>query len=377
MRKTVFLVRNTVGFGGGEVYQLELAGELRKAGFGPVIITNSMELMRRARDAEYEVLVPPYIKRQDWSGVKNLLLPVYFMRLRGLRKWYEKKVAEYRPEVVNVQSRDELIAATIAAKKYGARVIWTDHADFKNWVLWNVNVPLKNIIGKKIIKLSGLAEKVIFVSRKVKDETMKMVLPSEIKNAVVIQNGVRDEFDAYKNVSRRKMSFVFVGRVVEEKGVGELIKAFSQVRKKYPRAVLNIYGDGEIDKYRKLAGDGVEFHGATNESLKVMAENEVFVLPSYNEGLSLSLLDAAMMRKKIVTSNVDGNLEVIENGVSGILVPVKNVEQLAEAMEWMLKNSEKATKMAAAARKKYKEEFDLDKIFAEKMLPLYNDKKEL
>ena len=376
MNKLVFLIRNTVGFGGGEIYQLKLAEKLGEAGYEPVVVTNSAELLRRAKKDGYKTLIPPYNSRQNWSGVYNFLLPIYFAKIRKLQKWYERVFEKYSPEVVNIQSRDDFIAATMAAKKCGIKVLWTDHADFWNWVLWNVNVPFKNIIGKRIVKLSELAEKVIFVSQNVKSETEKMIHPLKINHTAIILNGVRDEFDTYESVKPKKMSFAFVGRVVEEKGIGELIEAFEKVRAKYPGAVLNIYGDGDVKKYRMMAGNGITFHGVTSEPLKVIAENDVFVLPSYREGLSLSLLDAAMMGKKIIASDVDGNPEVIEDGVSGLLVPAKNAEKLAEAMIWMLENPKEANGMAKVARKKYESEFNFDKIFAEKMLPLYNNKKE-
>ena len=107
-----------------------------------------------------------------------------------------------------------------------------------------------------------------------------------------------------------------------------------------------------------------------------MAENEIFVLPSYIEGLSLSLLDAAMMGKKIIASDVGGNSEVIEDGKTGVLISPRSVVELEKAMMWMLDNKEKADIMAKNARDKYLENYNFDEIFAKQMLPLYNVEKE-
>ena len=167
-----------------------------------------------------------------------------------------------------------------------------------------------------------------------------------------------------------------MGRITKEKGIDELARAFLKIREKYPDVVLNIYGDGEAKWKEKLKGAGIKYHGHTNEPLKVMAENEIFILPSYREGLSLSLLEAAMMEKKIIASDVDGNPEVVVNGETGLLVSAKDADKLAEAMMWMLENKEKAETMAKNARKKYEREFNFEKIFEEKMLPLYNVSKE-
>ena len=205
-----------------------------------------------------------------------------------------------------------------------------------------------------------------------------MISPKKLCNTVVIQNGVEDRKKEYDNIKEKSDSFVFIGRVVEEKGIQELIEAFSKVNKKFQKAELNIYGDGEIEIFRQRYSscNNVHFCGKTDEVLKVMAQNEVFVLPSYQEGLSLALLDAAMMKKKIIVTDVGGNTEVVENMKTGLVVPKGNIEKLVEAMEWMLGHKKEAEKMAENARKRYEERFDFDKIFVEKMLPLYNKEKE-
>lgn len=319
--------------------------------------------------------MPPYCKQQNWSSWRNAFLPVYWVFQKKLAKWYETMIRKYEPAVINIQSRDDMIAGTIAAKKMGVRVLWTDHADFKNWVLWNINSKFKNSIGKKIVGLTRYVDRVIFVSNNLKKETDKMIVPKKVLNTIVIENGVEDELNTYEKTQTTKDSFVFLGRIAEEKGVRELIKAFKMVVKKHPQAILNIYGDGEKEEYRDLSGDcgKIRFYDWPNEPLKILAENEIFVLPSYREGLSLSLLDAAMMGKKIIASDVDGNPEVVVNGETGLLVPAKNAKKLAEAMIWMLEHKKEAEKLARNARKKYEKEFDFEKIFEEKMLPLYED----
>ena len=209
--KTVFLVRNVAEdkFGGGEIYQLFLARELKRNGFSPIILTNSRQLLAEAKKEDIETLRPPYIGRQDWSGWRNVLLPIYGVKQLKLKKWYKAVFKEYKPTVVNIQSRDEWIAATMAAKELGIKILWTDHADFKNWVLWNVNSRLKNAIGKKIIKMSKYAEKVIFVSKNIESETRAMIAPKVLANSIIIRNGVNDSFDKYKNIKEVKKLYEY------------------------------------------------------------------------------------------------------------------------------------------------------------------------
>jgi len=373
--RVVCLIRNVAPecYGGGETYQLELAEMLKKNGYCPYIISSSRRLLKRGKELGFEVVEAPYNVKQNWSGRRNLLLPEYFLWQKKLQKWYSKLFSRLNPEVVNIQSRDDWIAATTAAKKLGIKILWTDHMDFRGWVFENVKIPYKNFIGKWILRYAKSVNEIIMISdyeKKFFDDV------AEMDNVIVAKNGAIDQVFKYKTVKAKKRSFVYVGRVIGYKGISELIRAFKLVRKEYPEAILYIYGAGEISRYRQMAGEGVKFCGETSEPLKALAENEIFVLPSYKEGLSLSLLDAAMMGKTIIATNVDGNSEVVEDGVSGLLVPAKNVEKLAEAMKKVLAEPKLAKSLAEGAREKYETEFNFEKIFAEKMLPLYNNGKE-
>lgn len=371
------LVRNVIPeyYGGGESYQLLLALELKKHGFTPVIVSSSKKLLEEAKRLGYKSIKAPFCKNQNWSGWRNILRPIYYIWQIRLRFWYEKQIKKYQPVALNIQSRDDWIAGTLAGKKYGVKVFWTDHIDFRTWVLKNVNVKHKNFIGKWILKLANIPEKIIMISDYEYEAFKKSVAPRKFDNLVVIKNGVIDGAREFENIEQKPNSFCYVGRLVDYKGINELIEAF----KKVDGGTLNIYGDGvDIEKYKRLAADDekIIFHGFTDKPLKVMAENEFFVLPSYYEGLSIALVEAAMMGKTIIATNVDGNPEVVKDGETGILVPAKDVEALVKAMTSVLKNKIKAEELGKNARKFYEENFDFDKIFEEKMLQLYNNGKE-
>lgn len=381
MTRVVFLIRNVAPdkYGGGETYQLMLARMLKKSGFRPYIVTASEELLKAAVGQKIETIRAPYINRQNWSGWRNILFLSYFIKVMQLRRWYKGIFREYKPEVINIQSRDDWIAATRIAKKMGIKVLWTDHMDLRSWVLTNVKIWYKNLIGKWVLRSAKKADDIIMISDYERKSFEKIVAPREFDNIVTIKNGVEDKYEDCKKMRATKNSFCYIGRIVDYKGIGELIAAFDVINKKYPDAKLNIYGDGEgLNKYKELARDNknICFHGKTDEPLVKMAENEIFVLPSYREGLSLSLLDAAMMEKKIIASDVDGNPEVVINKKTGLLVPARSEEKLAEAMIYMLDNKKQAEDMAKNARRLYEEKYNFDKIFEEKMLSLYNSRKE-
>lgn len=369
MNKVVILIRN-VGkdnYGGGETYQLLLADCLKRYGYTPVIMTNSSKLIAQGRERGFVVEKAPYDEQKNWSGWRNILFPIYFMHQLRLTRWYKRLFSRYRPVVVNIQSRDDWIAGTKAAIKLHIKVLWTDHIDLRTWVMQNVNKTFKNIIGKWILFCAKKVDNIVFVSDHEKEYFEKYINRGRLKNLVVIKNGVIDKKEEYDGVKKVPHTFCYIGRLVDYKGIRELLNAFMGID---GDVRLNIYGAGKKD-YEKVGDVRIRFLGYTDEPLREMMKNEFFVLPSYYEGLSLSLLDAAMLGMKVIATDVDGNSEVIKNGVTGLLVPAKNEIELRNAMQWMLDHQKESNRMARNLRKKYEEEFDFEKIFKKQMLPLY------
>ncbi|MBR3263660.1 glycosyltransferase [Candidatus Saccharibacteria bacterium] len=376
MKRAVFLIRNIApkSYGGGERYQIELGKVLKANHYEPIIFTASEKLIEEAKNNQIKFVRAPYLKMQNWSSWRNILLPMYGLWQLKLQSWYKKQIKKYDPVVLNVQSRDELIGATLAGLKCKKRIIWTDHADFRTWSLINVDKRLKNQIGKWILRCAKKVYKIVMVNNHEKQALESLIKPLRLNNLVVIENGVVDESRNFDGIKILKKSFCFIGRVVKDKGVMELVNAFKIVAEEHPDAILNIYGDGnDIEECKRLArgSNKINFLGYTKEPLRVMAQNEIFVLPSYHEGLSLALLEAAMMGKKIIATNIDGNREVVKDGITGFLVPIKNVEKLVDAMVMVLEDDKTTTTMSKNVREYYQENFDLEKIFKEKMAKIY------
>ena len=374
MKKTVLLIRNVAPekYGGGESYQLMLAGQLKKHGFCPVVLSSSRKLRAEAKKAGYATEECPFLTRQNWSGWRNLLYPVYLAQISHLSKWYAEIFRKYQPVAINVQSRDDWLAATPVAKKLGIRVLWTDHMDFRSWVMQNVDHPIKNPIAKRILKTAKLADKVIFISDFERKYFGSIRRAQALRNLTVIKNGAIDSAAKFKDVRANSDEILYLGRLEDYKGVKELILAFMQIGNFFPKARLKIYGTGPYEKeLKKLAGDRVEFCGFTNEPLAKMAESQIFVLASYREGLSLSLLDSAMLGRTIIASDVDGNPEIVVDQKTGLLVPAQNADALAEALRKVLSDKKLAQQLAKGARHHFEENFDFEKIFEKQMLELY------
>ena len=97
-------------------------------------------------------------------------------------------------------------------------------------------------------------------------------------------------------------------------------------------------------------------------------------MPSYIEGLSLALIDAAMLQKAIITTSIDGNPEVVQDSFNGLLVPAKDQHSLAKAIDKLLQNPTLTQEFAKASRIKYLNEFDFAKTVKEQLIPIIEGK---
>lgn len=370
----VFLIRNVRPefYGGGETYQLMLANEIQKYKFKTYIISSSKKLLEESKKMKIPCISAPFLKQQNWSGWRNIFLPIYFIWQIYLFFWYLCLFKKERPKVVNIQSRDDWIAATLAANLLKIRTLWTDHMDFRSWVLQNVDIKFKNLIGKLILIISKSVYKVIFISDYEYNSFLKNTKNFKLSNnLIVIKNGSIDKFSDFKEKKIFDQSICYVGRLEEYKGIKELISAYKDIQGEFPDSKLNIYGSGSLSDYcKKYQNSQISYHGFTNNPLLVINESNIFILPSHIEGLSLALIDAMMMKKAIIATDIDGNPEVIKHNKTGILIKVKNKESLKNSLRLLLSDKKLSKKLSDEARKYYDNNFNFSNITKNKILPL-------
>jgi glycosyltransferase involved in cell wall biosynthesis len=164
--------------------------------------------------------------------------------------------------------------------------------------------------------------------------------------------------------------FLFVGRLIRDKGVLEYIEAAKLVKRRYPEAKIQIVGYFDTNptaispkEFHSYLDNGmIEYLGATDDVRPFLEKSSVFVLPSYHEGIPKSVLEAMAMGRPIITTDAPGCKETVLEGVNGFLVPVKDSEKLAEKMIWMIENKDKAIKMGQQSVRICKENFDVKKV---------------
>jgi len=162
-----------------------------------------------------------------------------------------------------------------------------------------------------------------------------------------------------------------VGRLAKEKGYRYLLSAAKIVMKECPEAHFLVVGDGpEREKLANLAfnlglKDHITFTGYRRDVLRVLSLFDIFALATLWEGLSMVILEAMVMAKPVVTTNVVGNPELVVDGITGFLVPPRDPEALADRILTLLKDENLRKRMGAAGRRRVEEKFTIEKMVSE------------
>jgi lipopolysaccharide/colanic/teichoic acid biosynthesis glycosyltransferase/glycosyltransferase involved in cell wall biosynthesis len=177
----------------------------------------------------------------------------------------------------------------------------------------------------------------------------------------------------------------FVGRMVAEKGIVELVEAMKKVIKVLPEAKLLLVGDtllSDRDRDTKLViknmlaqddlASHVIFTGFIEDIPGVMKAIDLFTLPSYREGMPRSLIEAMASGKPVVATNIRGCREEVVPGSTGLLVPVKDSAALAKAIVSVLSDPELALRMGVEGRRRACELFD-ERIILDKQVKAYTE----
>ena len=167
--------------------------------------------------------------------------------------------------------------------------------------------------------------------------------------------------------------FLFVGRITKDKGVFDLVGAFSSVMKVNPRVELWIVGPDEdgllpqLQEAGRRAGGRIHWLGATPHPEQYMACADVLVLPSYREGFGSVIIEAAACAIPSVAYRIDGVIDAVVEERTGLLVEVGNVDALAAAMLAISSDEPMRTKMGSQALSRVSMEFSSKAVTAEWM----------
>lgn len=165
-----------------------------------------------------------------------------------------------------------------------------------------------------------------------------------------------------------KFNFIFVGRIVGDKGINELVSAFSRLNVNYPNTRLYLVGKYEenLDPVKSETLSCIESNKAIeavgpqygDDLLAYYSASDCFVFPSYREGFPNTVLEAGAMELPSIVTDINGSREIIEDGFNGLVIPSKNEAALYGAMERMITNGDELERMASNARSLIQERYE-------------------
>jgi glycosyltransferase involved in cell wall biosynthesis len=227
--------------------------------------------------------------------------------------------------------------------------------------------------------ISKNAKKHILLSKSLISRTRKLGVPDS--RVVVIPSGIDcTHFDPRRPEVRRKAAELrndfgipedvvvvgFVGRLVPAKGLMYLLAAMKQIQREFPNVALLFVGDGpqkaELQSKAKELNLKTVFAGYQTDTPPYYALMDVFVLPSFFEGLPVVVLEAMAMKKPVVATNVGGTSDLVVDGENGFLVTTKDAEQLASALKKLIKDESLRAKMGNTSREIAQKNFMWDSI---------------
>lgn len=160
------------------------------------------------------------------------------------------------------------------------------------------------------------------------------------------------------------VQFLFMARIIKEKGIEEYVKAAEAIKKEYPTAIFHVLGacDGDYKEYLDMheKNGTILYHGEVQDTAEFIKNAHCTIHPSYYpEGISNVLLESAACGRPVITTDRSGCRETVEDGITGYMIQQKNTEELIVAVQkFMRLNNEQRKKMGLAGRRKVEAEFD-------------------
>jgi glycosyltransferase involved in cell wall biosynthesis len=322
MKKTKILhVITSLGIGGAENLLLSYLKNLNQNKFSFYVCC----LRDKPDDLSYKV--------SEFAQIINLKMkskfnPTVVFRLLKVMK-------NIQPQIIHTHLFQPRIYTTFAHLLYNRAVLLTHKHSIVN--------PRKHHIFMLIEMVAILFNKrIIAISDSVKKSLSKYELIPKSK-ILVLTNSI--DYRKFNEISKNKTYLIdksivigTVGRIERVKGINYLLLAMKIILQQYPNARLEIIGDGsQLNELKSLAekigiSNSVIFFGKLANPIPNYGRMDIFVLPSILEGFGLVLLEAMAAGIPVVATNVHGIKEVVVDGKSGILVPPKNPEAIANAV---------------------------------------------
>ena len=325
-------------------------------------------IQKLAENNEVLICTPDDDRADEFSEIGCRFQEVGFSR-RGMNPLADLKLYSRYKKLLRAEKPDVVLTYTVKPNVYGGRaarkakvpcianVTGLGTSIEKGGLLSKITLSLYKIGLKKArcVMFQNASNKSLFEKRKIVGKNARLIPGSGV-------NLVKHFFEDYPS-EEDGIRFLFVGRVMKDKGIEELLAAIEKVHERRPDVSLDIVGRYEEDykdRIEGLTGKGfVRFHGMHKDVHPFYKNAHCAVMPSYHEGMSNVLLEASATGRPVIATNVPGCRETFDEGVTGFGCEPKSADSLADAIEKFLAlDRSDRERMGAAAREKMVREFD-------------------
>ena len=325
-------------------------------------------LLRLLKEYEVHISLPDADKVPALSEEGCVIHPVFLER-RGMNPLKDSKLILTYLKLIKEISPDVVLTYTIKPNIYGSlccrlkRIpyivnitglgsVFEDGGLLQKLVVCLYRISLK---GASCIFFQNETNRKIFKSFKIRGKTDRLVPGSGV-------NLERHKFEEYP-AKEEPVSFLYVGRIMKEKGIDELLYAAEEIKKEFPEADFELVGYYE-DDYRELIEEKqkagiVNLTGYQKEIHPYYTKASAVVMPSYHEGMSNVILEASATGRPVLATDIPGCREGFDEGVTGIGFAPRDQEAFLDAVKKFMRLSYEERKiMGVNARKKVEREFD-------------------
>ena len=344
--------------------------------FGAGVFTFLVDLVN-STDKEFDIVIAYGIREETVDNFKEYFSDrVKFIQIENFTrninlkkdikaiKEVKKLIKKIKPDIVHMHSSKAGAIGRIAISSRNRKLIYNPHG----FSFLNEEISKKKRIIYKLIEKILTFRKCTIVgcSQGEYEEAIKLS-----KSSVLINNGINiNKLEKEtKNLKQKKIDYdnlkiCTIGRIAYQKNP----KLFNKIAEAFPNLKFTWIGEGELKKELYSKNITVTGWKTRSEAMKILCENDIFILTSYCEGLPISLLEAMYMKKVCIVSNVIGNRDVIKDNENGFIA-----EDLEEFKNKILQINEKNyLAISERARKSIINEFNID-IMVKKYINLYGD----
>lgn len=319
----------------------------------------------------------------------------YEIDRKGLNPFSEKKsinniykaIKELKIDILHTFTAKPNIYGTIAAKKANVPIILNLVEGLGSFYVKNTikNIIIRNIMERLYKKAFSLSDGCVFVNTSDPEYMIKKGLIKKDKVKIIKSVGVDIKKFSMSNYHSENLSnikeklglkdkiiILMVARAIWDKGIKEYYEAAEKLKNKYNNLEFLLVGNTDKGNHSCANEDflkkgSVRWLGHRDDIVDITAICDIYVLPSYREGLPATLMEACSMSKPIVTTNTFGCRDVVDDGENGFLVPVRDSVKLAEKIQILINDENMRKTMGKKALKKAQNEFDVRKVVEQYM----------